>query len=237
MKLWIGTSGFSYPEWKGSFYPENMPTTKMFGFYSQHFSTVEINATFYRMPTDKLVLGWAETAPAGFRYTLKAPKTITYIKQLKECEQPVSFFLGRAEKLGVHRGALLFHLPPYLKKDVALLRDFLTLVPREMRATFEFRSSSWHDEEVYTALADAGAALCISDSEKLTTPLVATTSWGYFRLRDEGYTNEDLVRWHSRITEQKWDEAFVYFKHEDAGKGAQLGAALKAICAASTSAG
>ncbi|MEZ4312544.1 MAG: DUF72 domain-containing protein [Polyangiaceae bacterium] len=236
MKLWIGTSGFSYPEWKGSFYPEDLPAKKMFGFYAGRFSTVEINATFYRMPTDKLIDGWVAAAPEGFRYTLKAPKTITYIKQLKECEQPVSFFLGRAERLGAHRAALLFHCPPYLKKDVPLLVEFLKMIPREMRAAFEFRSSTWHDDGVYTALADAGAALCISDSEKLTTPLVATTDWGYLRLRDEGYSRDDLARWHAQITAQKWREAFVYFKHEDAGKGAVLAGQLGEIVAAADAA-
>lgn len=229
MKLWIGTSGYSYPEWKGSFYPADLATKKMFGFYSTRFPTVEINATFYRMPTDALVLGWVAQAPEKFRFTLKAPKTITHIKRLKDCADTLAFFLGRADKLGAHRAALLFQLPPFTKKDVPLLKEFLTLLPREQRATFEFRHASWHDDEVYAALADAGAALCIADSEKLTTPVVATTTWGYFRLRDEGYGPGDIAKWHASITAQKWDEAYVYFKHEDAGKGAQFALQLKEI--------
>lgn len=222
MKIWIGTSGYSYPEWKGAFYPADLPTTKMFGFYAERFSTVEINATFYRMPTDKLIDGWVKAAPSGFRYTLKAPKIFTFTKRLKDCAQPLEFFLGRAARLSDKGAALLFHLPPHLKKDVPALKDFLAMVPRAARAAFEFRSTSWHDEEVYSALADAGAALAISDSEKLTTPLIATTSWGYLRLRDEGYGPVEIARWLDQIRAQKWEEAFVYFKHEDAGKGAMF---------------
>jgi uncharacterized protein YecE (DUF72 family) len=229
MKLWIGTSGYSYSEWKGAFYPSDLPATKMFGFYAEHFATVEINATFYRMPTDKLIDGWVKGAPDGFRYTLKAPKIFTYTRRLKDCEQPLEVFLGRAARLGDRGAALLFHLPPYLHKDVPALKGFLSLIPRGTRAAFEFRSASWHDDEVFTALSDAGAALAISDSEKLTTPFVATTTWGYLRLRDEGYGPADIARWHEQITAQKWDEAFVYFKHEDAGKGAQFALQMREI--------
>lgn len=232
MKLWIGTSGYSYPEWKGSFYPADISTKKMFGYYSERFPTVEINATFYRMPTDKLVTGWVESAPAGFRYTFKAPKVITHIKRLKDCTDHLTFFLGRADRLGAHRAALLFQLPPFMKKDVPLLKDFLSLVGREHRAAFEFRNATWHEDDVYTALSDAGAALCVADSEKMTTPLVATASWGYFRLRDEGYERADIARWHAQIAAQKWEEAYVYFKHEDAGKGAQFALQLKEIAGA-----
>lgn len=229
MRLWIGTSGYSYPEWKGSFYPQDLATKKMFGYYADRFPTVEINATFYRMPTDKLVLGWVEQAPATFRYTFKAPKVITHIKRLKDCADSLTFFLGRASTLGDKRAALLFQLPPFMKKDVPLLTEFLASVPREMRAAFEFRNATWHSDDVFTALSDAGAALCIADSEKLTTPLVATAPFGYFRLRDEGYERADVARWHAQIVAQRWDEAFVYFKHEDAGKGAQFGTWLQEI--------
>ncbi len=229
MKISIGTSGYSYPEWKGSFYPAELPAKKMFGFYAERFSTVEINATFYRMPTDKLIDGWVSAAPPGFRYTLKAPKLFTFSKRLVDCEQPLEFFLGRARRLGDSKAALLFHLPPYMKKDVPVLRSFLALVPRDLRVSFEFRSATWHDDEVYSALADAGCALCISDSDKLATPLVATTTWGYLRLRDEGYGPADIARWHEQIRAQKWDEAFVYFKHEDAGKGAVFAAQMKEL--------
>ena len=229
MRLWIGTSGYSYPEWKGSFYPADLSTKKMFAYYAGRFPTVEINATFYRMPTDKLILGWVEQAPPTFRFTLKAPKVITHIKRLADCADPLGFFLGRAEKLGANRAALLFQLPPFMKKDVGLLQAFLAMVPREQRAAFEFRNATWHADDVFTALADAGVALCIADSEKLTTPLVATTSWGYFRLRDEGYERAHIETWHAQITAQKWEEAYVYFKHEDAGKGAVFGAQLKEI--------
>lgn len=229
MRLWIGTSGYSYAEWKGSFYPSDLAATKMLSYYAERFPTVEINATFYRMPTDKLLAGWMKQAPEHFRFTLKAPRYISYSKRVEESADAIKFFLGRGEKLGKNRAALLFQLPPLVKKDVGLLKDFLVHLPRDARVTFELREPSWHSDDVYTALADAGAALCISDSEKLTMPIVATTTWGYFRLRDQGYERADLEKWHAQITSQKWEEAYVYFKHEDAGKGAQFGGWLQEI--------
>jgi uncharacterized protein YecE (DUF72 family) len=229
MKLWIGTSGYSYPEWKGSFYPADLAQKGMFGHYAEHFRTVEINATFYRMPTDQLIAGWVKGAPAGFRFTLKVQKSITHTRRLKDCADPLAVFLDRADKLGDHRAALFFQVPPFVKKDVPLLREFVARVPRELRPAYELLDPSWHTDEVFGVLADAGAALCISDSDKQATPFEATASWGYLRLRDEGYTRKDLAKWHARITAQKWEEAFVYFKHEDAGKGADLAQKLQAI--------
>lgn len=229
MKLWIGTSGYSYPEWKGSFYPADLKAAGMFGYYAERFPSVEINATFYRMPTESMIAAWLRNAPAGFRFTLKVQKSITHTRRLKDCADVLSVFLGSAEKLGDLRAALLFQVPAFVKKDVPLLREFVARVPREVRPAYEFIDPSWHSDEVFSVLSEAGAALCISDSEKQATPFAATTSWGYLRLRDEGYKRRDLEAWYARIKEQKWQEAFVYFKHEDAGKGADFALKLREI--------
>ncbi|HVY48790.1 MAG TPA: DUF72 domain-containing protein [Minicystis sp.] len=220
--LWVGTSGYSYAEWKGSFYPEKMPQAKMFAYYAARFSTVEINNTFYRMPDAKLLEGWRDAAPPGFRFALKAPQRITHVHRLKpEAEDTLRVFCERARLLGDKLGPVLFQLPPNQKKDVERLAGFLALVPGGVRAAFEFRHPSWFDDEVFAALRARGAALCIADSEKLATPPVATAPFGYLRLRDEGYDDAGIAAWHARITELSpgWDDAFVFFKHEQAGKG------------------
>jgi uncharacterized protein YecE (DUF72 family) len=222
--LWIGTSGYSYPEWKGSFYPAALPQAKMFAYYAERFRTVEINNTFYRMPDEKLVTGWAAAGPEGFLFTLKVPQRITHLSKLRNCADTVAFFLGRARLLGPKLGVLLFQLPPTLKKDTALLGDVLDLLPAGTRAAFEFRHASWHDDGVFDRLRASDVALCIADSEKMTTPTVATASYGYLRLRDEGYERADIARWWEVIQERAsgWKDTFVYFKHEKAGKGPEL---------------
>lgn len=231
MTIWIGTSGYSYPEWRGSFYPDKMPPAKMFAYYVERLSTVEINNTFYKMPDDKLIDGWAAAAPERFRFTLKAPQRITHILKLKNAEQVLSFFLERAQRLGDRLGALLFQLHPSNKRDDGVLRDFVALLPKGTRAAFEFRNKSWLCDEVYEILAARDVALCIADSEKLSTPIVPTASYGYYRLRDEGYEDADIARWADSIRENeaRWKETFVYFKHEDAGKGPAFAKALSAL--------
>lgn len=231
MKLWIGTSGYSYPEWKGSFYPADIKAANMLGHYATRLSSVEVHSTFYRMPTDEMIAGWIKGAPEGFRLTLKAPKVLTHTRRLKDSEQPLGVFLEQAEKLGDRRAALFFQVPPFVKKDALLLKEFASRVPRGFRAAYELIDPSWHTDDVFTILADAGAALCASDSLKWPTPFIATTSWGYLRLRDEGYRRADIKEWHSRIVGQKWEEAFVYFRHEEAGKGARFALQLKGIAA------
>lgn len=229
--LYVGTSGYSYPEWKGSFYPEKIKSEQMLGYYTERFSTVEINNTFYRLPGKDLIEGWRAAAPAGFRFTLKAPQKITHQARLKDCAELTGVFLERASLLGDARGALLFQLPPNLKKDVARLKDFLALLPDGARAAFEFRNATWHDDAVYALLRDKDAALCIADSEKLTTPFVATASFGYLRLRDEGYEEADIARFYASIQEhgEGWSDTFVYFKHEEAGKGPAFARMLIAV--------
>jgi uncharacterized protein YecE (DUF72 family) len=221
MRIWVGTSGYNYPEWKGSFYPEKMPAAKMLPFYAQAFTTVEINYTFYRTPNAKILAGWSRETPEGFRLTLKAPKRITHIAKLRDCKDLLQYFLKTAATLGPKLGAILFQLPPYFRKDLAVLDEFLAQLAPGLCAAFEFRHGSWMDAEVFARLRARNLALCIADSEKFSTPLEITASYGYFRLRDEGYTSDDLERWAGviRASAAHCSDVYVYFKHEEAGKG------------------
>jgi uncharacterized protein YecE (DUF72 family) len=234
MRLWVGTSGYNYPEWKGSFYPLKMPAAKMLPHYAERFSTVEINYTFYRVPNAKILAGWDRETPPGFRLTLKAPKRITHIAKLKDCAELTGYFLKTAATLGPKLGALLFQLPPYLRKDLGVLDEFLQQLPAQTCAAFEFRHASWMDAEVFARLQARNLALCIADSEKFSTPLEITADYAYFRLRDEGYTPQDLARWASAIQAQAGHcrDVFVYFKHEEAGKGPEFARILLAALAA-----
>jgi uncharacterized protein YecE (DUF72 family) len=222
--IWIGTSGYNYPEWKGSFYPAGLPASKMLGYYSARFPTVEINYTFYRLPTEKLVQGWAAATPSPYKLTLKAPRRITHDRRLKECGDLLKAFCHAAGALGPKLGLLLFQLGPSFKVDVPLFDAFLADLPRGARAAFEFRHPSWFDEAIYDRLRARNLALCIADSETRSTPLVATAGYGYFRLRDEGYTDADLDTWARTIRDQqeRWEDTYVYFKHEDEGRGPEL---------------
>jgi uncharacterized protein YecE (DUF72 family) len=228
MGIWVGTSGYNYPEWKGTFYPEKLPAAKMLPYYAERFPTVEINYTFYRAPNEKTLEGWSRATPEAFRLTLKAPKRITHDRRLRDCAEPVRQFFETAAVLGPKLGAVLFQLPPNLKKDVSLLEAFLETFPPRVCAAFEFRHQSWLDEEVYAQLRARNLALCVADSERLSTPVVLTADYGYFRLRDEGYTSADIERWGEVIRERTaaCREVFVYFKHEESGKGPAFGSAL-----------
>ena len=219
--IWIGTSGYNYPEWKGSFYPVDLPAARMLPFYAARFPTVEINYTFYRMPTEKLVAGWAVQTPSPFKLTLKAPRRITHDSRLKNCGELVNAFCQIAGTLDAKLGALLFQLPPTAKKDVALFDAFLAELPPKVTAAFEFRHPSWFDAEVFERLARRNLALCVADSEKLSTPVRVTADYAYFRLRDEGYTADDIGRWAETIARDTAScrDVFVYFKHEEEGKG------------------
>ncbi len=217
----IGTSGYNYPEWKGSFYPADLAAAKMLPYYAARFPTVEINYTFYRVPTEKILSGWMKQVPAEFRFTLKAPRRITHDAKLADCEELTEGFCRVAGTLGSQLAALLFQLPPSLKKDLPRLERFLTWLPRNAPAAFEFRHPSWFDAEVFSRLRDAGKALCVADSEKLETPLEVTADFGYFRLRDEGYQSGDIAEWGRQIAalQTRCKDVFVYFKHEEEGKG------------------
>jgi uncharacterized protein YecE (DUF72 family) len=224
MSIWVGTSGYNYPEWKGSFYPETLPAAKMLPYYAERFRTVEINYTFYRAPNEKILAGWNSATPERFKLTLKAPKRITHDSRLRDCSDRVRQFLETAASLGPKLGALLFQLPPNLKKDLPLFDAFLEAFPPRVCATFEFRHQSWLDEEVYARLRARNLALCVADSERLSTPVEITADYAYFRLRDEGYQPDDIARW-AQIIGQRTSacgEVFVYFKHEEEGKGPEF---------------
>jgi len=229
MRVLPGTSGFSYKEWKGSFYPEDLPDSGMLRFYSSRLPAVEINNTFYRMPRASLLESWAEQVPDGFTFALKAAQQITHRKRLKDAGDAVSYFLQVATTLGDRLGPILFQLPPNLKKDLPRLVDFLEGLPRSFRSAFEFRHESWFDEEVFAALAGAGAALCWAEDEQLATPHRATAGWGYLRLRRPDYGDAEIATWADRIRAQTWSEAYVFFKHEDAGTGPRLAGKLREI--------
>lgn len=224
----VGTSGYNYPEWKGSFYPADLAAAKMLPYYAARFQTVEINYTFYRMPTAALVAGWARQVPDGFRFTLKAPRRITHDRRLRDVGDLVRGFCTAASELGPKLGALLFQLPPTFKRDLDLFDAFLDTLPPKVTAAFEFRHDSWHDESVFERLRARNLALCFADSESRSTPQIGTADYSYFRLRDEGYQDADIDRWTRTAQELAADgrDVFVYFKHEDAGKGAIFGQAM-----------
>ncbi len=222
MRVLVGTSGYSYKEWKGSFYPEDLPASGMLRFYAERFPTVEINNTFYRMPKEEVLAQWAEQVPDGFTFVLKASQRITHQKRLKDVADSVAFFFRVAATLGGRLGPVLFQLPPNLKKDLPRLADFLSLLPPASRCAFEFRHASWFEEDVFQALHSRGAALCVAEAEDLATPLKATTAWGYLRLRRQDYVEQDLQAWAERIRQQRWSEAYVFFKHEEEGRGPAL---------------
>lgn len=218
-RVLVGTSGYNYPEWRGTFYPEKFSTDKMLAYYAQRFATVEINYTFYRMPSEKLLAGWAAGTPDGFRFTLKAPRRITHDSKLQRCEDLVQAFCRTAATLGPKLGVLLFQLPPNFKKDVAVLSSFLELLPEGTRAAFEFRHPSWFEADVFDSVRSRNVALCIADSEKLSTPVETTADYAYLRLRDEGYQQADIEKWAAIVRGLSPSDAFVYFKHEEQGLG------------------
>jgi len=229
MRVHTGTSGFSYPEWKGFFYPGDLPNAGMLSYYAGRLATVEINNTFYRMPKSEVVRSWAEQVPVEFRFVLKASRRITHFKRLKETEDVMGFMMGTAANLGDRLGAILFQLPSNFPKDLDRLRAFLPLIPKGVRAAFEFRHPSWQDDAVFDALAEHEAALCIADTEEEPARVVGTADWGYLRLRRPGYSEAELERWSKDIAGQNWKQAFVFFKHEDEGAGPRMAESFAAL--------
>ncbi len=222
MRVLVGTSGYAYKEWKGSFYPDDLKAEAYLRYYAERFPTVEINNTFYRMPRERVLLDWATQVPDRFTFVLKASRRITHLQRLKDVEDPLSYLLNTASVLGPKLGPLLFQLPPNLKKDLARLDAFLPLVPPAWRAAMEFRHASWFDDAVYDALRRHNVALCAADTDEEDARLVATADWGYLRLRRVAYAERDLAAWGERVTSQAWKDAFVFFKHEDEGAGPRL---------------
>jgi uncharacterized protein YecE (DUF72 family) len=220
MNLYVGTSGYSYKPWKGKFYPKDLPDKQMLRYYGEQFRTVELNNTFYRMPTESMVQTWAGEVGDDFQFVLKAPQRITHQKRLKEVGDTVAHFLDVASGLKERLGPLLFQLPPNMKKDAARLRNFLALLPAKRRVAMEFRHASWFDDEIFELLRERRAAFCIAEAENdLEVPFVSTADWGYLRLRNPDYTDAELKDWIKCVRKQDWQDAFVFFRHEDEGKG------------------
>ena len=222
MQIIVGTSGYSYKEWKGSFYPDDLPAAKMLPFYAQHFGAVEINNTFYRMPEAKTLTKWASEVPDDFVFALKAPQRIAHQKKLAGTADDVRYFCDIAGSLGEKLGPLLFQLPPYLRKDAARLREFVAELPGGPAVAFEFRHASWFDDEIFEILRACNAALCGADTDEVAEPgsiVHATADWGYLRLRRTEYLESDLAAWRERIERQKWSRLYLFVKHEDEAKG------------------
>ena len=219
---YVGTSGWSYAIWKPEFYPKNVASKNFLNYYATRLNAVEVNFTFRMRLQEKTALGWMAAVGPNFRFALKANQFITHIRRLDKVEEPLRNFLATLQPFGSQLGPVLFQLPPNLKCDVGLLRNFLALFPRNFRSAFEFRHESWFSEDVYSALRDCNAALCISETEKLTTPEVHTASYTYFRLREVSYSADDLKQIAARVERVLADgrEAYVFFKHEEDPKGA-----------------
>jgi len=217
--LRTGTSGFSYKEWKGIFYPANLPDKQMLGFYSGRLGAVEVNNTFYRMPTKEVVAGWGAQVSPGFRFVLKAPQRITHRERLENSDETVARFLEIASVLGEKLGGVLFQFPPFFRKDTARLRAFLPILPRDLRAAFEFRHASWFDDDTYAALREHNVALVGGDADdgSKSPPWVVTADFGYLRLRAPEYDDPQLAAWADRIASARWKDGFAFLKHEIRG--------------------
>jgi uncharacterized protein YecE (DUF72 family) len=225
MQFLVGTSGYSYKEWKGSFYPEKLSGKRMLNYYSQRFSTVEINSTFRRFPSASTVESWAQQVPDSFRFVLKARQTITHFRRLQNAEEQIDDFINLASLLKERQGALLFQLPPNFKKDIRRLEAFLKYIDGRAAIVLQFQHESWFDDEVYSCLRSHSAALCSVDDEGPSCDkVISTAKWGYVRLRLEAYTDKQLHVWIERIRSQDWDKVYVFFKHEDVGAGPTLAA-------------
>jgi len=215
VKVLVGTSGFAFKEWKGPFYPVDLADSEMLGFYASRFPTVEINNTFYRMPKENVLLGWASQVPDGFTFAIKASQRITHHARLKpQAAELVEYLVRTTSVLGPKLGPILFQLPPNLKKDLDRLLAFLALLPRDRRFTMEFRHQTWFDDDVVAALRAHDVALCVSEQEEFQSPILATASWGYLRLHRFDYDAATLTEWAARVAAQPWQEAYVFFKHD-----------------------
>lgn len=223
MKIQVGTSGYGYKEWKGIFYPEKISPHEMLHFYGERFNTVEINYTFYHMPTVAGLTSWAEQVPDDFTFALKAPQVITHFKLLKNCGEETKYLFKTLSVLERKLGPALFQLPGSFRANPQSLEDFLAHIPAHVHCAFEFRSKSWFKDDILDLLRARDCSLCTADTdEKPADGIISTASWGYLRLRRSDYTDADLSQWLDRILAQKWERAFVFFKHEEEAKGPEL---------------
>ena len=224
MRLLVGTSGYSYKEWKGSFYPEKLPAKEMLSYYSTRLPAVEINNTFYRLPRESVLEGWAEATEDRFLFSIKASRRITHFRRLRGVDELLQYLLDTVQVLGAKLGPLLFQLPPNFKRDDEALGGFLELLPPRCRSAFEFRHDSWFDDEVYRLISAHGNAALVASERSGTAepPVVPTADWGYLRLRRTDYGVGDLEQWVERVRQQPWQEVFVFFKHEETAGGPEL---------------
>lgn len=230
MQLFVGTSGYGYKEWKGSFYPEKLPAKEMLRFYGEQFNSVELNNTFRRMPTAEILIDLLGHVPKSFRFAVKAPQAITHFKRLKDADEPVRQFVEAVQSLKTQCGPLLFQLPPNFKKDLERLSTFLKLLKKSDRAAFEFRHESWYDDEVVQLLRKHHCALCVADDDDLPDARVERTAdFGYVRLRRAAYSNAELKKWFERLQKMEWNALYIYFKHEETGTGPKFARELLKI--------
>ncbi|MGV8056574.1 MAG: DUF72 domain-containing protein [Smithellaceae bacterium] len=228
MKFYIGTSGYGYKEWKGIFYLEKIKPQEMLGFYAQHLGTVEINNTFYRMPTAVSLTAWSQQVPNDFVFAFKAPQAITHMKRLRQVGDETQYLFRTLSILHNKLGPVLFQFPRSFPIDHEALEKFIGLIPDQALCAFEFRNISWIDDRILNLLAKKGCSLCTTDADdNPATKTISTASWGYLRLRRSDYTAEDLVHWLKKIRLQKWENVFVFFKHENEAKGPQLAMAFR----------
>ncbi|MGC2063798.1 MAG: DUF72 domain-containing protein [Thermodesulfovibrionales bacterium] len=223
MKIYTGTSGYGYKEWKGIFYPEKISPKEMLRFYSERLGAVEINNTFYHMPTAEVLDSWAEQVPADFVFALKAPQVITHFRRLRHVGEEARYLFGTLPVLGKKLGPVLFQFPESFHADLALLEAFIDLIPGAISVAFEFRNPSWLNDEILDFLRKKDCSLCIADTdENPAGEIISTASWGYLRLRRSDYTDADLSQWMTRILSQQWKKVFVFFKHEEEALGPKL---------------
>jgi uncharacterized protein YecE (DUF72 family) len=220
VKILAGTSGYAFKEWKGNFYPADLKDDGFLGYYASKFPAVEINNTFYRLPKENVLLEWAAQVPETFTFALKASQRITHHARLKEeSASALDFLLKNTSKLGDRLGPILFQLPPNLKKDVSRFRGFLGLLPSDRRYVFEFRHESWFDDEVYDAMRERDIAMCVAEQDDFRCPMVCTSTWGYLRLHKLDYQSAELLEWAKNVSTQQWNEAYVFFKHDETENG------------------
>lgn len=232
MKLHVGTSGYGYKEWKGIFYPEKISPKEMLRFYGERFNTVEINYTFHHMPTEKLLTSWMELVPDRFAFVFKAPQVMTHVKRLKEVGEEAEYFFRTLSLLERRLGAVLFQFPPSFRANLPRLETFLALIPENVRCAFEFRSPTWLETGIADILAYRGCCLCTADTDEIPAhEIFGAAPWGYLRLRRSSYTDADLLQWAQRVHEQQWDQAFVFFKHEEEAMGPKLALRFQELAA------
>lgn len=234
-QLFAGTSGWAYPSWRPDFYPEKLAQKKFLNYYATRLNTVEVNFTFRQLVKETTVQNWQQETPGEFKFGIKAHQVITHIKRLKGTEDFVPRFLATIEPLAAagKLGPVLFQLPPNLKADISLLKDFLALLPRTVPAAFEFRHASWFSDATWDLLRSRGAALCVAETETMTTPDVATAGFVYYRFRKPTYTGDERRSMIERVKEHiaSGRDVFAYFKHEETAAGALYAVELRAAVA------